>query len=231
MEREYIIERLFQLQDLKYRDFHSRLVPNIDKESIIGVRTPDLRKLSKELSRTDAVEIIFSTLPHQYYEENNLHGFFIQSLKDYDECIKRLDEFLPYVNNWATCDFFSPKVFKKNRDRLLEDIKRWIKSEHEYEVRFAIGMMMTHFLDEDFKPECLEVVASVRREEYYIKMMVAWFFATALAKQWDHTVEYVEKQRLEPWTHNKTIQKARESYRITAEQKEYLKTQKVTCTK
>lgn len=226
MDREYILKRLFELQDLKYRDFHSKLIPNIDRERVIGVRAPQLKKLAKELKNTEAPDILFESLPHLYYEENNLHSLFIEEIKDYQECVRRLDEFLPYIDNWATCDFFKPKAFNKNKVLLVEDIKRWIASEHEYEVRFAIEMLMKLYLDGDFKPEYLQMVASVNREEYYIKMMVAWYFATALAKQWDHAVKYIENQKLEPWTHNKTIQKARESFRVSGEQKEYLKSLK-----
>lgn len=219
---------LFAMQDITYRDFHSKLMPTIDKELIIGVRTPQLRKYSKEFLKThkEEAKIFMDSLPHTYYEENNVHAFLIEQIKDYDECIRALDVFLPYVDNWATCDMMTPKIFKKHLPKLLTEINRWIASEHTYMVRFAIGMLMTFYLDEEFMPEYPNMVASVQSEEYYIRMMIAWYFATALAKQYDVILPYIEENRLDVWTHNKTIQKAVESYRITAEQKAYLKTLK-----
>lgn len=219
---------LFAMQDLSYRDFHSKLIPNIDNEVIIGVRTPELRKYSKELFKTRNGEAMafLSVLPHTYYEENNVHAFLIEQIKDYDECIRALNAFLPYVDNWATCDMMSPKVFKKHLPKLLTDIRHWISAEHTYMVRFAIGMLMKFYLDEAFLPEYPEMVAKVRSGEYYINMMIAWYFATALAKQYDAILPYIEENRLDVWTHNKAIQKAIESYRITKEQKDYLRTLK-----
>lgn len=219
---------LFAMQDITYRDFHSKLMPTIDKEVIIGVRTPQLRKYSKDFYKAhkEEAEIFMDSLPHTYYEENNVHAFFIEQIKDYDECIQALDEFLPYVDNWATCDMMKPKIFKKHLPELLTEIKRWIESEHIYMVRFAIGMLMNFYLDEEFEAEYPEMVAAVQSEEYYIKMMIAWYFATALAKQYDVILPYIQENRLDVWTHNKAIQKAVESYRITAQQKAYLKTLK-----
>ncbi|MBR5984220.1 MAG: DNA alkylation repair protein [Bacteroidales bacterium] len=219
-------ESLFANQDLGYRDFHSKLMPTIDKERIIGVRTPQLRKLAKEFAKDAEIDDFLSNFPHQYYDENNMHGFIISEIKDYDQSIAEIDRLLPYVDNWATCDLLSPKSFKKNHDKLLKDIRRWMKSDKTYTIRFGIEMLMTHFLDEDFRPEYLEWVANIRNDEYYVKMMVAWYFATALAKQYDATLPIIDQKRLEKWTHNKSIQKAIESYRITDEQKKYLKTLK-----
>ncbi len=223
-----IQEELFSMQDLEYRDFHSKLMPNVAKELVIGVRTPILRKYGKELAKNQKEEaaIFLQALPHTYYEENNLHAFLIEQIKDYEECINALDVFLPYVDNWATCDFMSPKIFKKHLPELLAEIKRWIASEHIYMVRFGIGMLMKFYLDEAFAIEYADMVAAVRSEEYYINMMIAWYFATALAKQYDAILPYIEEKRLEVWVHNKTIQKAVESYRITPEQKIYLKSLK-----
>lgn len=216
-------KRLLELQDPGYRDFHSKLVPNISKETIIGIRTPVLRKFVKEYKKEPEAETFLKTLPHHYYDENVLHGFLLSELKDYETCVQALDEFLPYVDNWAVCDGISPKVFAKHHEELLPKIREWAASGHVYTSRFGLEMLMTHFLDGDFRPEYLEIPASVHSEEYYLNMMIAWFFATALAKQWDASIPYLEEQRLSTWVHNKTIQKARESYRITPEQKEYLK--------
>lgn len=227
MAQNEIIGKLFELQDLSYKEFHSKLMPTVNPDKIIGVRTPDLRKLSKELAGTALAKEHLRSLPHQYYEEDNLHGFLIEKIKDYDKCIEELNEFLPYVDNWATCDMMSPKVFKKYLPELLEQIKAWMASEHTYMIRFGMKTLMTFYLDEEFREEYLEMVASVQSEEYYIKMMVAWFFATALAKQYEAALPYIENQKLEIWTHNKAIQKAVESYRITAEQKLYLKSLKL----
>jgi len=217
-----IRDRLFELQDNTYADFQSRLTPSVPRECFIGVRVPLVRKLAKELSKDAEAKKFIKKLPHKYYDEDMLHGLLLSDIKDYDECIKAVDEFLPYVNNWAVCDIMSPKIFKKNKDKLISKIKEWTKSGETYTIRFGIEMLMSHFLDEDFRPEYLKIPAAVRSEEYYVKMMQAWFFATALAKQWDDTAAYLVNNKLDVWTHNKTIQKARESYRIADEQKEYL---------
>ena len=220
-------ELLFQLQDKGYRDFQSKLIPTIPVETIIGVRIPAIRKLAKEYGKDPESVEFLKQLPHTYYDENILHALLVAEIKDYEVCVKEVEHFLPYVDNWAVCDIFSPKVFRKNKDKLIDKIREWTASGQPYTCRFGMEMLMTHFLDEDFRVEYLEIPAAVHSEEYYVNMMIAWFYATALAKQWDVAVGYIEKKWLDPWTHNKTIQKARESYRITREQKEYLKTLKV----
>ena len=221
-----IQERLFALQDEKYREFQRSLIPGLSRENIIGIRMPAMRKLAKEFAKEPEAAVFLKQLPHTYYDENILHALLIVGMKDYDACMEALEAFLPYIDNWAVCDGLSPKVFEKHKAELLRKIRLWIPSGHTYICRFGMGMLMRWFLDEDFQPEYLEMPAAVRSEEYYVNMMTAWFFATALAKQWDATIPYLEQERLDPWTHNKTIQKARESYRITPEQKEYLKTLK-----
>ena len=226
MKTDSIRDELFRLQDVEYRDFQKKLIPTVDSESVIGVRTPELRKLAKDLYRQPEAAEYLNTLPHEYFDENQLHAFMISEEKDFDRCIVEVEAFLPYVDNWATCDQLSPKAFGKNKDRLLLHIRNWIESDHTYTKRFAIGMLMQHYLDDDFDPDYPEMVAKVRSEEYYVNMMIAWYFATALAKQYEAVIPYIEGQRLDVWTHNKAIQKARESRRISPEQKEYLKTLK-----
>ena len=218
-----ILERLFGLQDSTYKEFQSKLMPTIEPNCVIGVRTPDMRKLAKELQGSKEADEFLMILPHQYYEENNLHGMLLERIKDFNECITEVDRFLPYIDNWATCDLMAPKVFKKHFPELLE----WITSEHTYTKRFAMGMLMKYYLDDEFQPEYLEMVAAVRSEEYYVNMMVAWYFATALAKQYEAALPYIENKKLAVWTHNKAIQKSVESYRITDEQKAYLKSLKI----
>lgn len=224
---EEIRNKLFEMQDLQYRDFHSKLAPTIEKEKIIGVRTPQLRKYAKELAKRDGIEEFLSALPHEYYDERNLHGFIISETKDFATAVKYVDEFLPCVDNWATCDLLSPKAFKKNPDLLRGEIDRWIASDLTYTKRFGIEMAMSHFLDERFDESLSETISKIRSDEYYVKMMVAWYFATALAKQWESSVKYIENKCLDEWTHNKSIQKAVESYRITDEQKAYLRRLKI----
>lgn len=221
-----IQERLFALRDEGYRAFQCRLMPSVEPRRVIGVRTPAVRALAKELSSSDEAADFLAALPHEYYEENNLHAFFVERIKNYPACVAALDVFLPYVDNWATCDMMRPKVFSRCRAELINDIRRWIASGATYTVRFGIEMLMTFFLDDGFKSEYLDLAASVRSEEYYVNMMTAWFFATALAKQYDATLPYIENRRLAPWTHNKAIRKAIESYRVTDEQKTYLRTLK-----
>ena len=221
---ENLEKELFEMQDLKYRDFHSKLLPGIDKETIIGIRTPVLRKFTKEYAKTPGAELFMQELPHRYYEENNMHMMIASWIKDYEQCLAEVKRFLPYVNNWATCDLPAPKVFAKHKDELLPEIRRWIASDETYTIRYGIGMLMTFYLDEDFRPEYLKMAADVESEEYYVNMMIAWYLATALAKQWDATIPYLEERKLSEWVHRKTIQKAIESYRITPEQKIYLKT-------
>ena len=222
-----IQELLFTKQDTKYRDFQAPLFPNINKEKMIGVRTPELKKLAKELFGKEIANEFIETLPHEYFDENQLHAFLISLIKNYEICLKEVERFLPYVDNWGTCDQLSPKVFAKHKDELIIPIKRWIKSKHPYTVRFAIGMLMQHYLDDSFKEEYMKRVASINSDEYYINMMIAWYFATALAKQWDISIKYIKEKRLSPWVHNKTIQKAVESYRINDVQKLLLKSFKL----
>ncbi|BBM49842.1 DNA alkylation repair protein [Leptotrichia wadei] len=218
-----IQKELFSLQDKEYMKFLSKLTPNVSEDTIIGVRIPEIRKLAKKLVKNNEYEDFLKELPHKYYDENLLHGAIISESKDFEKCIKLLDNFLPFVDNWAVCDTISPKIFKKYKKGVIEKIKEWSQSDKTYTCRFGVEMLMTHFLDEDFKKEYLEVVADIHSDEYYVKMVVAWFFATALAKQWDYAVIYLEDNRLDVWVHNKTIQKARESLRISLEKKEYLK--------
>ena len=218
-----IYNRLLSYQDEKYKEFQSKLVPNIDKETIIGVRTPHIKEIVKEIFGTPEASKFLQILPHKYYEENLIHFFLISKIKDFDECIKEVERFLPYVDCWPVCDQASPLVFKKNHEKLLPYIKKWIKSNHIYTARFGIRMLMNEYLNDDFRDEYLKLVASVKSDEYYLKMMVAWYFATALAKQYDTTIKYIEKKCLDPWIHKRTIQKAVESYRVSDEHKEYLK--------
>ena len=224
---EEIRETLFQLQDVKYRDFQSKLIPTAEADTVIGVRTPDLRKYAKKLVKREDIEGYLKSLPHRYFDENQLHAFIIIEIKDYDHCLEEVERFLPYVDNWATCDQMAPKVFAKRKEDLFERIKVWISSGETYTVRFGIGMLMRHFLDEKFDLAYPEMVAGVRSEEYYVNMMIAWYFATALAKQYDAVLPYLEEKRLDVWTHNKTIQKSVESYRISPEHKKYLKSLKI----
>lgn len=223
MTTQDIRQRLFALQDEKFRDFHSRLIPTVPPDSIIGVRTPELRKLAKEVGAEPA---FLADLPHKYYDENQLHALIISGIKDFDECTACLERFLPYVDNWATCDQMSVKIFKKHTQQLLPFVKKWLDSGHTYTVRYGVGCLMNYYLDSEFSPEYMEIVANIRSNEYYINMMIAWYFATALAKQYSEAMKYIEQHRLGDWTHRKAIQKAIESYRITDEQKKYLKTLK-----
>ena len=223
-----IQQRLFALQDAGYRDFHAALMPTVDKALVIGVRMPALRALAKELKGTELAADFMAALPHKYYEENNLHAALIGHIRDFQPCLTALERFLPYVDNWATCDMMNPRALAKDKAALLERIRLWLQSGHTYTVRFGMEMLMNHFLEEDFRKEYLALVASVQSEEYYVRMMQAWYFATALAKQYEAAVTYLEQRRLGAWVHNKTIQKARESFRVSQEQKEYLKSLKVS---
>lgn len=223
---EEIRKHLFEFQDVKYKDFQKNLIPTVDPESIIGVRTPELRKYAKQLVKENKTDEFLSDLPHKYFDENQLHAFILSELKDYEKCVEEVCRFLPYVDNWATCDQMSPNVFKKHRTELMEYIKQWLESDKTYTVRFAIGMLMQHYLDDEFDIGYAEMVQEVKSEEYYINMMIAWYFATALAKQYDNILPILEQNRLDVWTHNKVIQKAVESYRIMPEQKAYLKSLK-----
>lgn len=227
MITDEIKDALFALQDTTYRDFQAKLIPGLKSGSMIGVRTPELRKLAKKMAKREGIDGFLENLPHTYFDENQLHAFILSERKDFEQCVGEVDRFLPFVDNWATCDQMSPKVFKKHRPELLPYIHEWIASDKTYTVRFGIGMLMEHFLDDDFDPAYPEMVSGVRSEEYYVNMMIAWYFATALAKQYEAVLPYMEGNRLAPWTHNKTIQKAVESYRITPEQKGYLRGLKV----
>lgn len=218
-----IQKRLFELQDEKYADFQSRLIPGIPKDSIIGVRVPALRQIAKLMKDSPEAEKFMRFLPHKYYDENMLHALLLSELKDYFECAAAVKAFLPYIDNWAVCDILSPKSFRRHRAELIEEIKKWTASEAVYSCRFGIGMLMTHFLGDAFKQEYLNIPASVSSSEYYVNMMIAWFFATALAKQWDAAIGYIENGKLGDWVRNKTIQKAVESRRISPAQKEYLR--------
>lgn len=224
---EDLEQKLFTLQDLKYKAFHCRLMPTVDPSRVIGVRTPALRTLAKEFAKQPEAAQFLSNLPHDYYEENNLHGFLISAIKDPREAISELDRFLPYVDNWATCDMISPKSFRKDSPLILPKIRAWLGNSRTYTIRFGIGMLMEFYLDKRFSLEYLSWVADVCNEEYYVKMMIAWYFATALAKQYDSTLPYLTEHRLPAWTHNKTIQKAIESNRIPPEAKTFLRTLKV----
>lgn len=216
-------EALFALQDVKYRDFQRKLIPTINPEKILGVRTPDLRTLAKKTAGTPQAAAFLAQLPHTFYEEDNLHAFLLERIRDFDEAVHAVDTFLPYVDNWATCDQMSPKVFAKQLPHLIQPIKGWIADNHVYTVRYGIGLLMKYYLTDSNAPWAMEMVAQIQRDEYYIKMMIAWFFATALAKQYQRALPYLEQRRLPVWTHNKAIQKALESARILPEQKAALR--------
>jgi len=227
MQLSDITSLLFQFQDLGYRDFHSKLMPTIDKELIIGVRIPKIRQIAKQIKGLDVTEKFLTNLPHKYYEENNLHAYLIENQKDYHECIYLLEKFLPYIDNWATCDTIKPKIFNKYKSELFNKISIWINSNNVYTIRFAINMLMTHFLDEEFDKTHFNLVLSVNSSEYYVKMAIAWYFATALAMQYESAIKILLDNKInDVWTHNKTIQKAIESNRISLQRKLFLKTLK-----
>ena len=223
-----IQERLFTFQDTDYKAFNKTLLPTVDEHTMIGIRMPVLKKFAKEFFRTEpeGVAGFMNSLPHQYFEENNLHAFFIENISDFDTAIQETERFLPFIDNWATCDSFAPRIFKKYPDAVYQKILQWIQSDHPYTVRYAIGLLLSNYLDEQFRPEMLELVSNVRSSEYYINMMIAWYFSFALIKQYDTAIPYIEKKKLDPFTHRKTIQKAVESRRISVEIKAYLKTLK-----
>ena len=227
MIKEEIQKELFVLCDDKYKELQKKIIPTVQPDTIIGVRTPELRKYARQLLKRDDLNDFIHDLPHRYFDENQLHAFTISGIKDYGICIDEVNRFLPYVDNWATCDQMSPKVFAKHKKELLEQIVKWMGSKETYTVRFGIGMLMQHFLDEDFDIKYPEMVAKIRSDEYYVNMMTAWYFATALAKQYDAVIPFIQGQKLEKWTHNKAIQKSVESYRISDEQKVYLKSLKI----
>lgn len=222
-----ITEHLFSLQDLSYKEFNSKLIPTVNKNYVIGVRIPLLRKYAKEIKNSPEADKFLNSLPHKYTEEYNLHALLLENIKSYDDVVKALDEFLPFVDNWATCDIMSIKNFKKHLDILPEQLDLWLNSTHTYTIRFAIKMYMSYYLDEHFELKHMQKIAEIRSNEYYVNMMLAWYFATALAKQYDFAIKFLENKELSKWVHNKTIQKAIESYRITNEQKEYLKTLRI----
>ena len=224
---ERVQKQLFELQDLQYRDFQAKLLPTIEKETVIGVRMPVLRKFAKGYGKTEEAKEFLKILPHQYYDENNLHGLLIEQIKDYDRCLAELERFLPYIDNWATCDMLAVKVMKNHLDTFIEEVCHWMKSDRTYTIRFGIGMLMRYYLGDEFRIEYPRKVALIQSDEYYVNMMRAWYFATALAKQYDQILPFIEERKLDVWTHNKAIQKALESYRITPEQKVYLKTLKI----
>ena len=227
MTSQKIREKLLSLREPKYAEFSSSLMPTVDKNTVIGVRIPTLRKYAKQLMRDRGQGEFLSELPHKYFEENNLHAFMIEQIKDFDACVDETERFLPFVDNWATCDSMRPKCFGENREELITYIEKWLLSEHTYTVRFAIQLLMLYYLDEEHIESSLERVSKVKSDEYYVNMMIAWFFATALAKDLIRTLPYIEGRCLSPWVHNKAIGKACESYRITDEQKKYLKTLKI----
>lgn len=219
---ERLQDTLLSLQDIGYREMLLRIIPNIESKKIFGVRTPELRRLAKEMAAEEALAFK-QELPHMYFEENQIHSFLLERNRNFELTVSEVNKFLPYVDNWATCDQLNPKVFKKHKSELLPHIRQWVCSDSVYTIRFGIRMLMSHYLDEDFSPEYLVLVASVHHQDYYVKMMIAWYFATALAKQFDTVLPYISEYPLEKWTHNKAIQKAVESYRITPEQKMILK--------
>lgn len=226
MTNSQITEKLFSLADEKYKDFQSKLMPTVDKDKVIGVRTPVLRSFAKELYKEGDYEAFLSDLPHKYYEEDNLHALLIDKIKDVDTCLAETERLLPYIDNWATCDMLRPKAFKQDSKKLLRYIYKWLESDKTYTVRYGIGCLCSFYLDDNFSPDQLSRVAEIKSDEYYINMMIAWYFATALAKQYESTVAYLEERRLPEWIHRKTIQKAIESYRISGEIKAYLRSLK-----
>lgn len=231
MESQLILQRLFALQDLSYQSFQGKLVPTIASETIIGVRVPELRKFAREIRKTQEASAFLRQLPHRYYDENILHGLLISQPMPYGEVLAHLDAFLPYVDNWAVCDLISPQAFRKHPPDLPERLRAWMTAEHPYTVRFAVGALMGFYLDDTFRPEYAGWVSELRSGEYYINMMIAWYFATALAKRYGEILPYLEERRLSDWVHNKTIQKAVESYRIAPEQKAYLRTLRIKASK
>ena len=218
-----ITQQLFAMGDAQYKNFQSKLMPTVNPDLVIGVRTPQLRRFALKLAGTREGQEFLARLPHTYYEENNLHAFILEQTKDFDEAIRLTEEFLPYIDNWATCDMYRSKVFKKNPRKMLGKIYEWIKSDKTYTVRYAVGLLMDLFLEEEFEDKYLRMVSEIKSDEYYINMMVSWYFATALAKQYDATLPYITDKKLDPWIHNKTIQKAVESYRISQDIKDMLK--------
>lgn len=224
LQKQALHQALFAMQDKKYKAFQEKLMPSVDPKAVIGIRTPALRRFAAAFAKTKDAEAFMEALPHDYYEENNLHGLLIEKITDLERAIEELDRFLPYVDNWATCDMTSPKIFSKNKDRLLPAIETWIVSENTYTVRFGIVTLMKHYMDGSFSPDHLRTVANIESEEYYINMAKAWYFAEALVKQYNQALPYLENGSLSPFVHNKTISKACDSFRIDKDKKTYLKT-------
>ena len=222
-----ILSHLYELQDIKYRNFQSGLIPTIDKEVVIGVRTPELRRLAREMVRDKEADNFIMGLPHKFFEENQLHAFIISQIPDFDMAVQAVDKFLPYIDNWATCDQMSPRIFAKNVDKLLPYIKKWLKSEHVYALRFAVLNLMRYFLDDNFDDKYVRMVLEIKSNDYYVNMMRAWYFATAVAKQYDAVFPIFQNKNLDAWTHNRAIQKAIESYRVSPKHKLELKKLKV----
>ena len=227
MNEQEIISELFRKQDAAYAALQMKILPTVDPDRIIGVRTLNLRSFAKTLFNDKGTDSFLACLPHRYFDEDQLHAFIISLEKEFEKCISDVKRFLPYIDNWATCDQLSPKAFKKEPEKLLPYIRTWIRSDHTYTVRFAIGMLMQHFLDARFSTDYADMVAEIRSEEYYIKMMIAWYFATGFAKQYERMLPYLENRKLDAWTHNKTIQKSIESYRISDQQKQYLRSLRI----
>lgn len=221
-----ILNELFLMQDVEYKEFHQKLMPTVDKAKVIGVRIPELRNYAKRISGSKEAKDFLNSLPHNYYEENNLHAFLTEGIKDFDEALRLTEKFLPYIDNWATCDSFMPPVFKKNKEKLLPYVKSWVNDNKTYTIRYGIGLLMKLWLDDGFDAEYIEIVAKVKSQEYYVNMMIAWYFATAIAKQYEVAIKYIEDNRLPVWVHNKAIQKAIESNRIGKETKTYLRSLK-----
>lgn len=219
--------QLFALQDKEYREFHAKLIPNVDKKVVIGVRVPAIRNIAREIFATAEAEKFLENLPHRYFDENQLHALLLNQIDEYKECLDRVKRFLPYVDNWATCDVLRPKVFAKYHEKLIKEIPVWLRSDKTYTVRFGIEMLLVHFLEDDFQKKYLDRVVNVKNEDYYVRMMQAWFFAEAAVKQYETTLPYFEKCKLTEWTHNKAIQKVQESYRISQEHKNYMKSFKM----
>lgn len=217
-------KKLFSLQDDSYKSFQQKLLPSVDPDTVIGIRTPDLRRFASKFVQTEEAKDFMANLPHKYYEENNLHAFLIEKITDFESAVTELNRFLPYVDNWATCDMMSPKVFSDNKERLLPVIKKWLSSPHTYAVRFGVVMLMKHYLDEAFSPNHLRLVSNISSDEYYIQMAEAWYFSEALVKQYGHTLPYLTENRLPPFVHNKTVSKACDSFRIGRDEKQFLKT-------
>lgn len=226
-ERTDLQNQLFKYQDMEYKQFHQKLIPSVDPNTVIGIRTPQLRKFAREFAKTPQAIPFLDATPHQFFEENNLHAFVIELMPDFDKAMAFTETFLPYIDNWATCDLFSPKIFKKHPAKTFEKIKIWLRSDHVYTIRYGIGLLLGNFLDSEFQPEMIDLVAELRSDEYYVNMMIAWYFATALVRQYEAALPVLIEKRLAPWTHNKAIQKAIESYRVSPEKKVYLRTLKV----